>query len=123
MRAGVKGVSTGAPCPPVPGGRGGAQTAVMRERGVRHLPVVDETGKLTGVVSDRDVRDAIFAPAFAERLSASARRRLRSVAGTLESLRVKDVMSWGGVTADPDAPLAQAGARRFEQRVGSLAGG
>src|SRR4029453_17995730 len=86
-----------------------------------HLPVVDDTGKLMGMISDRDVRDAVFAPAFAERLSASARRRLRTVAGTLESLRVKDVMSWGGMTTEPDALLAQAAAVMFEARVGSLA--
>lgn len=54
----------------------------------RHLPVVDDTGKLLGMVSDRDVRDAVFAPAIAERLSASVRRRLRSVTGALEGLRV-----------------------------------
>jgi acetoin utilization protein AcuB len=37
--------------------------ALMRDRGVRHLPVVDHGGKLVGMISDRDVRDAVFAPA------------------------------------------------------------
>ena len=39
--------------------------AVMRDKGVRHLPVVNEAGRLLGMVSDRDLRDAVFAPAFA----------------------------------------------------------
>jgi acetoin utilization protein AcuB len=96
-------------------------SAVMRDRGVRHLPVVDDTGRLMGMISDRDVRDAVFAPAFAERLSASARRRLRTVAVTLETLKVKDVMTWDTMTTEPDTLLAQAAAVMFEGRVGSLA--
>jgi acetoin utilization protein AcuB len=121
MTTRVKDMMTRAPYTIDPEAPAETATAVMRERGVRHLPVVDDTGKLMGMVSDRDVRDAVFAPAFAERLSASARRRLRSVTGTLASLRVKDVMSWGGMTTDPDALLAQAAAVMFEERVGSLA--
>jgi CBS domain-containing protein len=96
-------------------------SAVMRDRGVRHLPVVDDTGRLMGMISDRDVRDAVFAPAFAERLSALARRRLRTVAVTLETLKVKDVMTWDTMTTEPDTLLAQAAAVMFEGRVGSLA--
>ena len=117
----VKDVMTRAPYTIDPDAPIETATAVMRERGVRHLPVVDDTGKLTGMVSDRDVRDAVFAPAFAERLSASARRRLRSVAATLENLKVKDVMTWGGMTIEPDAMLVQAAAVMFEGRIGSLA--
>jgi acetoin utilization protein AcuB len=37
--------------------------AVMRERRFRHLPVVDNAGRLVGVISDRDVRGMILAPA------------------------------------------------------------
>lgn len=32
---------------------------LMHERGIRHLPVVDEKGLLLGMVSDRDVRSAM----------------------------------------------------------------
>lgn len=95
-------------------------TAVMRDRGVRHLPVVSDAGKLVGMISDRDVRDAVFAPAFAERLSAVARRRLRGLTETVENLRVKDVMTWDAVTTEQDALLAQAAAVMFEGRFGSL---
>lgn len=31
----------------------------MRKNNIRHLPVVDENGKLLGIVSDRDMRDAM----------------------------------------------------------------
>lgn len=32
---------------------------LMAEKRIRHLPVVDEAGKLIGIVSDRDIRDAM----------------------------------------------------------------
>ena len=94
--------------------------AVMRDKGVRHLPVVDDAGRLLGMISDRDLRDAVFAPAFAEHLSLVARRRLRGLSATLEGLRVKNVMTWDAVTTKPEASLAQAAAVMFEGRFGSL---
>jgi acetoin utilization protein AcuB len=94
--------------------------AVMRDRGVRHLPVVAEGDKLVGIVSDRDFRDAVFAPAFAERLSPVAQRRLRGLSETLEKLRVRDVMTWDAVTTEPDVLVAEAAALMFEGRFGCL---
>lgn len=94
--------------------------AVMRERAVRHLPVVDDAGRLVGVVTDRDLRGAVFAPAFAEHLSPGARARLRSLTATLEDLRVRDVMSWGPMTIGPDAPIAQAAAVMLTAGIGCL---
>lgn len=32
---------------------------LMVDKGIRHLPVVDDNGKLLGIVSDRDMRDAM----------------------------------------------------------------
>jgi len=32
---------------------------IMMEKGIRHLPVIDEVGKLIGIVSDRDIRSAM----------------------------------------------------------------
>lgn len=94
--------------------------AVMRERQVRHLPVVDDAGKLLGIVTDRDLRSAAFAPAIGEYLSVSGRRRLRGVSEGLENLRVRDAMTWDCVTIAPDALVAQAAALMFEGRFGSL---
>jgi CBS domain-containing protein len=42
--------------------------AVMRERGLRHLPVVNAEGRLIGIVTDRDLRNAMFGSALAEHL-------------------------------------------------------
>jgi acetoin utilization protein AcuB len=35
-----------------------AQT-IMSEKNIRHLPIVDEVGKLIGIVTDRDIRDSM----------------------------------------------------------------
>ncbi len=94
--------------------------AVMRDKAIRHLPVVDDAGRLGGMISDRDLRDALFAPAIAEHLSAVARRRLRVLGETVENLRVKAVMTWDAVTIAPDSSLAQAAAVMFEGRFSSL---
>ncbi len=32
---------------------------IMTEKGIRHLPIIDSVGKLLGIVTDRDVRDAM----------------------------------------------------------------
>ena len=94
--------------------------ATMRERRLRHLPVVDDEGRLIGVVTDRDLRAVIFAPAFAEYLTADDRARLHALAATLESLRVRDVMTWGAVTTAPAAPVGQAAAVMATARIGCL---
>jgi acetoin utilization protein AcuB len=93
---------------------------VMREREIRHLPVVDETGRLIGMITDRDLRGAVLAPVLAEYLSPSAQRRLRRLSADLGNLRVRHAMTWDGVTIGPEASIAQAAAVMFERRFGSL---
>jgi acetoin utilization protein AcuB len=98
----------------------GTAIAVMREKGIRHLPAVDDAGRLIGIITDRDLRNATIAPALAEHLSVGGQRRLRGLSEALEDLRVKDVMTWGVVTTHPEATIAQAAAVMFEGRFGSL---
>jgi acetoin utilization protein AcuB len=85
---------------------------LMRDRKIRHLPVIEEGGRLVGILTDRDVRHAALVPALAEHLTWEMRR--------LKSLRVRDVMTWSVVTTQPDATLAQAGLTMFQRRIGSL---
>ena len=98
----------------------GTALDVMRTKQVRHLPVVDDAGQLVGIITDRDLRQAAFAPAVAEFLSVRAQRRLRVLGERLENLRVRDAMTWVVVQTHPEAPLAHAALVMSERRVGSL---
>jgi len=63
---------------------------------VRHLPVVDERGRLVGIVSDRDL----------------TRRN--------DKKRICDVMSRDVVTTKPDAPAHLAASMMLDLRIGSV---
>jgi acetoin utilization protein AcuB len=116
----VRGVMTKDPLSVEPDAPIATARAVMIEREIRHLPVVDAGGRVIGMVSVRDLREAAIAPVIEEYHSPAARRRLRGLGEALDRLRVRDVMRWGAVTIPPDAPVAQAAAMMFEARVSSL---
>ena len=97
----------------------GTAVAVMRERRLRHLPVVDDAGRLVGIVTDRDLRSAVLGSAIADCVP-SIQGRLRSMATRLDELRIAQVMTWGALTIGPEAPLAQAAAIMADAKVGSL---
>ena len=42
---------------------------VMRAKDLRHLPVVDQAGRLIGIIAERDLRRAALAPAVDEDVS------------------------------------------------------
>ena len=94
--------------------------AIMRERGVRHLPVVDADDCLVGIVTDRDLRSAMFGDVLADYLPVDSARRLRALSTPLNDVRIGHVMTWRVVTVSPGAPLAQAAAIMAESRIGSL---
>lgn len=73
--------------------------AVMTERGVRHLPVV-EAGRVVGVISRNDI--AAASPSKATTLSAQEATYL------LSKLQVRKVMSHPPIVVSPDALLEEA---------------
>ncbi|MBI2157569.1 MAG: CBS domain-containing protein [Candidatus Rokubacteria bacterium] len=86
--------------------------ALMKAREIRHLPVVDDTDRLVGIVTDRDLRQIVFDPAIQERLG--------EVAEILEGLTVREVMTWGVVTVKPATGIRQAARLMHEQKIGAL---
>jgi CBS domain-containing protein len=86
--------------------------ALMAARGIRHLPVVDGTHRVVGIVSDRDVRAAVGDP---RRFLADpdARERVRG-------MTVAEVMSKPALTVQSEAPIDAAIERFVHDNVGAV---
>ena len=89
-----------------------AAADLMRSRRIRHLPVVDAAGKLVGIVTDRDIRQILFAPAM--------RTRLGEAASLAEQVTVEEIMSSPAITTTPYADLADAAKVMHERKIGAL---
>jgi acetoin utilization protein AcuB len=85
----------------------GTALTAMQVREIRHLPVVEPDGRLVGIVTDRDLRQATLA-------------RFQAVRDAERDLLVQDVMTCAVVTIEADAPVARAAALMYERRIGSL---
>lgn len=85
---------------------------LMRERNFRRLPVVDQAGKLVGIVSERDLLYA--SPSEATSLS------MWEVHYLLAKLRVKEIMTGEVITTTPDAPIEDAARLMVTQKIGGL---
>ena len=84
---------------------------IMRQRGVRRLPVV-EGERLVGIVTDRDVREA-----WASDANTLAAQELQYV---LEKIPVRDVMTAPATTVAPETPLEEAVTLMREKKIGGL---
>ncbi|HXJ82829.1 MAG TPA: CBS domain-containing protein [Candidatus Methylomirabilis sp.] len=90
----------------------GAAVKAMRARKIRHAPVVNDKGALIGMVTDRDLRQAVLEPALAEEMEALAR--------TLAMRTVKDVMTWGVTTVKPETGIRDAARLMHTKTIGAL---
>jgi acetoin utilization protein AcuB len=85
---------------------------MMRERKVRRLPVLDASGQMVGIVSDKDLLHASPSPATS--LSVYELHYL------LAKLNVKSVMSSPVITVTPDTPLEEAARIMVDNKIGGL---
>lgn len=86
--------------------------AQMHREKVRRFPVVDEHGKLVGIVSEKDLLNA--APSEATSLSVFEINYLLSKI-TVERVMTKDVM-----TIEDDCPIEEAARIMADKKIGSL---
>jgi acetoin utilization protein AcuB len=84
--------------------------ALMVRRHVRHIPVVDGTSTIVGMLSERDVRRAIGDPVH------YVETRLRLLAQT----KVRDVMTAPAIVTAYDRPLAEIAKQFADDKLGAL---
>jgi CBS domain-containing protein len=75
--------------------------ALMQEKKLRRLPVVDDDGRLVGIVVERD-------------LLVAAMRYLQS------RLEIGDIMTRNVVTVSPDTDLVDVARTMLERKIGGL---
>ena len=85
---------------------------LMQTRKIRHLPVVERGVRLVGIVTARDLRQALFAP--------SVQDGLENLRGVLDSLVVRDVMTRGVVSVRAATSIREAARLLYERKVGAL---
>jgi len=84
------------------------------EKGVRHLPVVDETNRLLGIVTERDIREA--GPSDVDVV------RVQDAANLLKNLKVSTFMTPKEklVTITPDTMIEEAVQLMHDNKIGCL---
>ena len=85
---------------------------IMRFKHLRHLPVIDETGRLVGLVSHRDILRAQISVLTG---LTEDQRRARQ-----DNVRVSQIMTRDVWTAGPDAYASNAGRLLLDHRFGCL---
>jgi len=84
------------------------------QKGVRHLPVVDETNRLLGIVTERDIREA--GPSDVDVV------RVQDAANLLKNLKVSTFMTPKEklVTITPDTMIEEAVQLMHDNKIGCL---
>ncbi len=85
---------------------------VMRQRHVRRLPVLDEEGRLIGIVSEKDLLYASPSPATS--------LTIYEMHYLLSRLKVTEVMTTSVITIPPDTPLEEAARIMADHKIGGL---
>jgi acetoin utilization protein AcuB len=82
----------------------GEAAELMEKNRIRHLPVVDESGVVVGILSDRDVARSMD-PARPE---------------CLEEKSVSDGMTWPALTVDEELPIYQVAEGMVDEKVSAF---
>jgi len=90
----------------------GVADKLMKDERIRHLPVIDESGDVCAVVSQRD----LFRGALLRSLGYGS----RAEETLLRQVVVKEAMSADLFTTTSDTPVAEAARVMVERRIGCL---
>jgi CBS domain-containing membrane protein len=85
---------------------------IMRLKHLRHIPVIDETNRLVGVVSHRDILAAQISSLTG--ITMAARREIQ------DRTKIAEIMTTDVWTAGPEMTAATAGRLLLDHRFGCL---
>lgn len=85
---------------------------VMKQKRIRHIPILDGDGELCGIISQRD----LFRGILLRSLGYGSRAEQKM----LDSLSIKDAMHDEVISTSPDTPLADAARMMLSEKVGCL---
>ncbi|RMG58623.1 MAG: CBS domain-containing protein [Deltaproteobacteria bacterium] len=85
---------------------------LLKEKGIRHLPVLRGGEKLVGIVSDRDIKAASPSPATS--------LEIREIYYLLDKIKVKQIMTKKPYTVSPSTPIEEAALIMREKKIGAL---
>ncbi|MCU0558594.1 MAG: CBS and ACT domain-containing protein [Desulfobacterales bacterium] len=86
---------------------------LMAKHHIRHLPVVDESNRLVGIVTDRDLRSALPYRFFKEGINPSDKEGF-------QNLKVKDIMTRKVISIPPSYTIQDALLVVQNSKVGAL---
>lgn len=84
----------------------------MTKQNIRHLPVVDKSGKMVGLVTEADLLKA--EPSSATSLS------VWEITSLLNRVKVKSVMVTDVITATEDTPIEEAAHMMMDNKIGCV---
>jgi acetoin utilization protein AcuB len=84
---------------------------LIKDHGLRRFPVVED-GRLVGIVTDRDVRQAD--------ISSAVMQERRYVDYVLDRIQVRGIMTPNPITVAPGAPIKEAAYIILENKIGGL---
>lgn len=85
---------------------------LLKERGIRHLPVLKDGEKLVGILTERDIKQA--SPSSATALE------IREIYYLIDKVKVRQIMTRRPYTISPTAPIEEAALIMREKKIGCL---
>ena len=84
----------------------------LKEKNIKHLPVIKENRKVVGILSDRDIKD--YTPSKATTLD------IHELHYVLFNTKVKEIMVKKVYTTTPRTPIEEAAMVMFDRNIGCL---
>jgi acetoin utilization protein AcuB len=84
----------------------------LKDREIRHLPVLKGGAKLVGILTETDIKQASPSPATA--------LEIREVYYLLDKIKVKQIMTKRPYTISPTAPIEEAAMVMRDKKIGCL---